>query len=148
MSLNPAGAAFLARALWTGGSRTPPFVRPSNVNRLSTTRSASGESHEKAESCGSSSDRPGDDAPSSGEPPHKCKKRLKEPPGAHGVSGVRRRSYTSKAAPADLKSYLWARYNDTKRLVHGKRRVPPAFASVSRTVRALAAGGGGDVCVL
>lgn len=126
-SLNPAGTA-LARTLWTAGNRTPPFVRSPNVNRLSTTCALSGEKAQdqtkEPQTLGSCSGRPADAAPPSREPPPRCAdKRPKEPLGA---TGVRRRSYTSTAVPVDQKSYLWARYNDMKRLVHGKRsRVPP-----------------------
>lgn len=132
MSLNTVGTA-LTRALWTRGNRTPPFVRSPKVNRLSTTCRVSGERKQgrektKEKSCGSCTDGPGDDVPTSSEPPHRYtagdKKPPQEPPGAPGVTGVRRRSHTSTAALVDQKSYMWARYNDTKRLVHGKQRVP------------------------
>uniref|UniRef100_H3D4S0 5'-nucleotidase domain containing 2 n=1 Tax=Tetraodon nigroviridis TaxID=99883 RepID=H3D4S0_TETNG len=39
----------------------------------------------------------------------------------------RRRSFTS-AVPADTKSYMWARYNDTKRLVH--ELIPPGACNL------------------
>ncbi len=135
MSFKTVGTA-LTRTLWTTGNRTPPLVRTQKVNRLSTTCRLSGggkQGREKTneQSCSSDSDRPSGDVPSSSEPPHRCttgeKKRPKEPVRAPGVTGVRRRSYTSTAAPVDLRSYLWSRYNDMKRLVHGKQRVPPPF---------------------
>lgn len=132
MSLNTVGTA-LTRTLWTGGNRTPPFVRSPKLNRLSTTCWVSGERKQgrektKEKSCESCTDGPRDDVPTSSEPAHRCtagdRKRPQEPLGTPGVTGVRRRSYTSTAAPVDQKSYMWARYNDTKRLVHGKQRVP------------------------
>lgn len=134
MSLKTVGTA-LTRALWTTGNRTPPLTRSPKVNRLSTSCRVSGErkqGHEKTkeQSCVSDSDRPSGDVPTPSEPPHKCTtgdKRLKEPVGAPGVTGVRRRSYTSNAAPVDQRSFLWARYNDMKRLVHGKQRVPSLY---------------------
>lgn len=131
MSLNTVGTA-LTRTVWTRGNRTPPFMRSPKVNRLSTTCWVSGERKQgrektKEKSCGSCTDGPREDVPTSSEPPHRCtagdKKRPQEPLGAPGVTGVRRRSYTSTAVPVDQKSYMWARYNDTKRLVHGKQRV-------------------------
>lgn len=131
-SLNTAGTA-LARTLWPKGNRTPPFVRSPKVNRLSTTCTAPGESKQgrektKEQSCGTCSDRPGDDVPPSGEPAQRCTAAEKRPKEPLGATGVRRRSYTSTAAPVDQKSYLWARYNDMKRLVHGKRsRGSPSF---------------------
>lgn len=129
MSLKTVGTA-LTRTLWTTGTRTPPRVQSPKVSRLSSACSGSAggaQPGNKELSCGSDSDRPGADVQSSAEPPHRAasadKKRPKEPAGAPGGAGVRRRSFTSRAAPADTRSYLWARYNDTKRLVHGKDTV-------------------------
>ncbi|XP_074499669.1 5'-nucleotidase domain-containing protein 2 [Sebastes fasciatus] len=135
----------LTRTLWTRGhSRTPPVARSHKVNRLSTTTcsrlSAGGkQSSERSQeqSCSSESDKPsGDVLPSSSSsskepppPPHSGdKKRPKEPVGAPGVTGVKRRSYTSTAAPAKKSTYLWARYNDTKRLVHDL--IPPGACNL------------------
>lgn len=128
MSFKAAGT-ILTRTLWTRGSRTPPVARSSRVNGLSSTCSGSEQQgREKTEAQSWSSDGPNGDGASASEPPHRCpsreKKRPKEPAGAPGVTGVRRRSFTSTAAPADLRSYFWTRYNDTKRLVHGKQRGP------------------------
>ena len=130
MSLKTVGTA-VTRILLTTGNRTPPLVRSPKVNRLSTTSTLSGEGkqgREKTKSFDSCSARPSEDGRSSSEPPHRCtsadKKRSKEPVGAPGVTGVRRRSFTSAtAAPVDKRSYLWARYNDMKKLVHGKQTV-------------------------
>lgn len=127
----------LTRTLWARGNKTPPLARSPRVNRLCTTCRISGGKKQgrdgtKEESCGLDSDRPTGDAPSPSDPLHRCtagdKKRAKEPLGAPGVCGVRRRSFTSTAAPVDQISYLWTRYNDMKRLVHGKQRAPhPSF---------------------
>nr|XP_046251901.1 5'-nucleotidase domain-containing protein 2 [Scatophagus argus] len=136
MSLKTAGIA-LTRTLWTRGNRTPPVVRSPKANRLSTSCRASagtkqGREKTKEQSCGSCTDRPSDDVPASSEPPHRCKtvdkKRAKEPVGAPGVTGVRRRSFTSITAPVDQRSYLWARYDDMKRLVHDL--IPPGACNL------------------
>lgn len=130
MAFNTVAAA-LGRALRSGGSATPPLLRSPKATRVFPSRMLSGASQQGGEvtkSSDSCTGGPESDAPSSGEAAHRCtpadKKRTKEPLGAPGVRGERRRSFTS-AAPADTKSYMWARYNDTKRLVHGKSRVPP-----------------------
>ncbi|XP_026222985.1 5'-nucleotidase domain-containing protein 2 [Anabas testudineus] len=132
MSLKTAGAV-LTRTLWARGSGTPPVARSSRVNGLSSTCSGGEQQgREKTEAQSRGSDGPNGDGPPAGEPPHRCpsrdKKRPKEPAGAPGVSGVRRRSYTSTAAPADLRSYFWTRYNDTKRLVHDL--IPPGACNL------------------
>lgn len=132
MSVKTVGTAF-TRTLWARGNRSPPLARSPRVNRLCTTCRISGGGKQgrdrtKGESCSSDSDRPTGDAPSSAETLHRCAKRAKEPVGAPGVCGVRTRSFTSTAVPMDQRSYLWTRYNDMKRLVHGKQRVaPPPF---------------------
>lgn len=138
MAFNTVAAVF-SRALRSGGNGTPALLRSPKVNRLSTSCSLSGGNEQQREvtkSSDSCTDRPGNDAPSSGEAANRCtpadKKRTKEPPGAPGVRGERRRCFTS-AAPADTKSYMWARYNDTKRLVHGKLRTRTFFPSTSPT---------------
>lgn len=124
--MSPSTVAAFSRALRAGGNGT--FARSPQINRLSTTCSLSGETQQGREVTQSrDSTRPSVDAHSAVEPPNRCPsadKKPKEPMGAPGVSGVRRRSYTSTAVPVDSKSFLWARYNDTKRLVHGKHRVP------------------------
>lgn len=124
MAFNVVAAVF-GRALRSGGNGTAPLLRSPKVNRLSTSCRLSGGNQQQSEvtkSSDSRTDRPGSDAPSSGEAANRCKPvdktRTKEAP---GVRGERRRSFTS-AAPADTKAYMWARYNDTKRLVHGKLR--------------------------
>ncbi|XP_044067368.1 5'-nucleotidase domain-containing protein 2 isoform X2 [Siniperca chuatsi] len=136
MSLKTVGTT-LTRTLWTTGNRTPPLARSPKVNRLSTTCRVTGERKQgrektKEQSCSSDSDRPSGDAPTSSEPLRRCttgdKKRPKDPVGAPGVTGERRRSYTSTAAPVDQKSYLWARYNDMKRLVHDL--IPPGACNL------------------
>ncbi|XP_034552470.1 5'-nucleotidase domain-containing protein 2 [Notolabrus celidotus] len=133
MSLKTVGTA-LTRTLWTRGNRTPPVIGSPKTSRLSSACREFGggkQGHEK--SCSSNSEKPPTaDVTSSSEPPHRCtkgeKKRAKEPVGAPGVSGVRRRSYTSNAAPADQRSYLWARYNDMKRMVHDL--IPPGACNL------------------
>lgn len=128
--------AVFIRALRSGGNGTPPLLRSAKLNGLSVSRTLSGGNQqdrevEKSSDPCTDTDRPGNDAPTSSEAAHKStpadKKGTK---GAPGVRGERRRSFTS-AAPADTKSYMWARYNDTKRLVHGKKRTPPPFTSTS-----------------
>ncbi|KAM9752670.1 5'-nucleotidase domain-containing protein 2 [Menidia menidia] len=130
MSFKTVGTA-LTRTLWTRGNRTPPVARSPRANRLSSScrgAAGTGQVGEAKQSCGPDSERPNRDAPSSAEPPHRGgaaeKKRPKESAGAPGVPGVRRRSFTSNAAPRDQRSYLWTRYNDMKRLVHDL--IPPA----------------------
>lgn len=129
----------LTRTLWTRGhSRTPPVARSHKVNRLSTTTcsrlSAGGkQSSERSQDQSSESDKPsGDVLPSSSSsrepPPQGGSKQPKEPVGAPGVTGVKRRSCTSTAAPAKKSTYLWARYNDTKRLVHDL--IPPGACNL------------------
>lgn len=132
MSLNTVGTT-ICRTLWTTGNRTPPFVRSPKVNRLSASRLASTDRKQgratKDESYGSCNERPGSDVPTSSDPAPRCKsgdkRQTKEHMGATGVSGVRRRSYTSTAVPVDQKSYLWTRYGEMKRLVHGKQTTSP-----------------------
>lgn len=133
MSLKTVGTA-LTRTLWTSGSRTPPVSRATKVNRLSTTSGGPGGRQQglentKEQSCSSESDRPREDVQSPSEAAQRRtpadKKRSKEPVGTRGVTGVKRRSYTSNAAPLDRKSFLWNRYNDMKRLVHGKQKHRP-----------------------
>lgn len=135
MAFNTVAAVFI-RALRSGGNGTPPMLRSAKLNGLTVSRTLSGGNQQDREVAKSSdpctdTDRPGNDTPTSSEAAHKStpadKKGTK---GAPGVRGERRRSFTS-AAPADTKSYMWARYNDTKRLVHGKKSTPPPFTSTS-----------------
>lgn len=132
MSLNSVGAT-ISRSLRATAARTPPFARSPEVGRLSASRWASTDrsegraAKEGRQSQGESGtpDGPGRDVPASSEPQSRCppgeKRKSKEHTGARGVGGGRSRSFTSRALPADHKSYLWARYNEMKRLVHGKR---------------------------
>lgn len=144
MALNTVAAVFI-RALRSGGNGTPPLLRSAKMNGLSASRTLSGgnpqdrEVAKSSDSC-TDTDRPGTDAPTSSEAAHRPtpadKKGTK---GAPGVRGERRRSFTS-AVPADTKSYMWARYNDTKRLVHGKMSPPdllPAHPPRPTAARAL-----------
>lgn len=140
MAFNTVAAAF-SRALRSGGNGTAPLLRPAKVNGLSASRTLSGGNQQdrqvakSSDSC-ADTDRPGDNAPASSEAAHRPtpadKKGTKEPVRAPGVGGERRRSFTS-TVPADPKSYMWARYNDTKRLVHGKLRDPTTTTTSSST---------------
>ncbi|XP_023154476.3 5'-nucleotidase domain-containing protein 2 [Amphiprion ocellaris] len=125
MSLKTVGTA-LTRTILARGNGTPPVARSTKASRISTSCSLladrqQGQSHERI------SGRPTGDAPSPSEPPHTRtaadKKRAPETVGAPGVPGVKRRSFTSDAAATDQRAYLWARYNDLKRLVHDL--IPP-----------------------
>lgn len=124
MSLKTVGTA-LTRSLWSRGNGTPPLPRNPKASRLSTTCGAFGDHGEKSR-------HQSGEAPSPGEHPHKCAsgdtKRPKESMRGPGVTGVRRRSFTSNAAPMDQRSYLWTRYNDLKRLVYGKNTPPPPLS--------------------
>nr|XP_020467469.1 5'-nucleotidase domain-containing protein 2 [Monopterus albus] len=133
MSLRRVGTA-LTRTLWTRENKSTPVATSSKVNGLCTTCKGAqqGRGTTKEQSCSSDTGRPNGDVLCSSEQPHRCaageKKRSKEPAGAPGVTGVRRRSYTSTAAPVDQRSYLWTRYNDTKRLVHDL--IPPGSCNL------------------
>lgn len=118
----------LSRALWNNGSRTPPLARSSKVSAFSTRCELPGgqTSGEKTfrndQGCGSNSCTAVAAVPSSSTTAtpaahrHQVvgKKRYEE---SLAVSG---RSYSSTALKLDNKTYLWARYNEMKRLVHGK----------------------------
>lgn len=122
MSLKTASTS-LCRTLWARGSRTPPVGRSPEGSRVCTTSCRELGGTEQLQQEEKNNQNGGEHSCS--EPPHsKCpsgdKKRLKEAVGAPGVPGVRRRCFTSKAAPKDQTSYLWTRYNDMKRLVYGK----------------------------
>ncbi|XP_013866412.1 5'-nucleotidase domain-containing protein 2 [Austrofundulus limnaeus] len=128
MSLKTASTT-LSRALWTRGNRTPPVGRSPKGSRLSSTscRELGGTTLRQEEKNNQSGgEQSSQSSHGSGEPPHSPsgdKRRLKEAVGAPGVPGVRRRCFTSKAAPMDQTSYLWTRYNDMKRLVYDL--IPP-----------------------
>lgn len=115
MSLKTAGCV-LSRSLWTRGRRSSS--RSPRGDRLASTCCGSApekgcDGKTKAQSCGGGSVG-SQSAPVGGN------KKPEEPVGAAGVSGVRGRSYFTNAAPTDQRSYLWARYHDMKRLVHGE----------------------------
>ncbi|XP_056279635.1 5'-nucleotidase domain-containing protein 2 isoform X2 [Pseudoliparis swirei] len=132
MSFKAVSAA-VTRTLWTRGHGIPPLARSPKVNRLSTTcslltvRKQGGEPHEQ--SCSADSDGANGDVHVSSEPPHRCntgeEKRAKGPA---GVPDVKNRPNASTAAPVNKTSYLWARYNDTKRLVHDL--IPPGACNL------------------
>lgn len=118
----------LSRALRSSGNHGSPLVAGSaNGSRLSSTcGSCGGKGEEETEqSCSSDPERPSGDVHSScsESAPAEAKTRPKKKVGGSGVGGVRGRSFTSTAAPIDQVSYLWSRYNDMKRLVHGRHRV-------------------------
>ncbi|KAF7660690.1 hypothetical protein LDENG_00277650 [Lucifuga dentata] len=136
MSLKTARST-LTRALWTRGNRTPPLARACKANRFSTTcglcgSGKQGREKQQEQSCGSASNEQSQDQRSSSEPPHKCppggKKRPEEPPGVPGVGGDTGRLFSSAAPSLDPKFYLWARYNETKRLVHDL--IPPGACNL------------------
>ncbi|XP_054628426.1 5'-nucleotidase domain-containing protein 2 [Dunckerocampus dactyliophorus] len=118
------------RTLWTGGNRFPLLTRSTKLNRVCIThgvctgQTLQGHDGTKESSCFSG--RSGD-VPQCSEPPLRAtttaRQLPEEPAGVPGVTGVRKRSYTSNAAPLDQKSYLWARYNELKRMVH--ELIPP-----------------------
>lgn len=128
----------LSRALRSSGNHGSPLVAGSaNGSRLSSTcGSCGGKGEEETEqSCSSDPERPSGDVHSScsESAPAEAKTRPKKKVGGSGVGGVRGRSFTSTAAPIDQVSYLWSRYNDMKRLVHGRHSVlfstPPPSSS-------------------
>lgn len=131
MSVKTLGSA-LTRTLWAKGNRTAPGTRSPKGNSLSTTcrglaKGKHGCENTKEQSCGSHTGRPSGDVLPFTEPPRAPavgNMKPDEPVGAPGVSGVRGRSYFTNAAPMDQRTYLWARYHDMKRLVHGKLLVP------------------------
>ena len=126
-------SSVLGRSLWSSGSsgsRSPAASGCSSVLRLSGAAGAAGGAGGAGGSSSSDPDRPGADVPSSTELPG-AKKRPKGPVGAPGVGAVRRRSYTSVAAPLDKRSFLWARYSDLRRLVHGKSPSDPRVSPES-----------------
>ncbi|TNN74828.1 5'-nucleotidase domain-containing protein 2 [Liparis tanakae] len=132
MSFKAVSAA-VTRTLWTRGHGIPPLARSPKVNRLSTTcslltvRKQGGEPHEQ--SCSDDSDGANGDVQVSSEPPHRCETgEEKRAAGPAGVPGVKKRPNASTAAPVNKTSYLWARYNDTKRLVHDL--IPPGACNL------------------
>lgn len=133
MSLNTVGATISRSLRATGTTRKPLLVRSPEVGRISASRWASTDNSEgRAVKVGRQSqgesatpDGPGSEVPASREPqsfrcPPGDKRKGKEHTGAPGVGGGKKRSFTSRALPADRKTNLWARYNEMKRLVHGK----------------------------
>ncbi|XP_036389009.1 5'-nucleotidase domain-containing protein 2 isoform X2 [Megalops cyprinoides] len=127
----------LGRALWQKSSKTPCPSRTVKMQAFACGSVASGivdgqgKCYVNGANCGSN---PGatDSAtsaslsPSSSSPAHRRqvvgKKRSEESP---SVSG---RSYSSNAPRFDPKTYLWARYNEMKRLVHDL--IPPGVCNL------------------
>ncbi|XP_068997333.1 5'-nucleotidase domain-containing protein 2 [Embiotoca jacksoni] len=129
MSMKTLGSA-LTRTLWAKGNSTPPLTRSPKVNRLSTTCRVNGDTQQDTatkQSCSSVSDRPTTSSEPSRMSTAGDKKRPKEPVvGTPG--GAKRRSHTSTTFSVDQKSFLWSRYNETKRLVHDL--IPPGACSL------------------
>lgn len=103
-------AGILGRVLLQSGNRTPPLARSLKLQNYS-----------KCSSCGVSNQE-GKSKP--------CTSASPTSPAAHRhqVGGKKRteetltlsgRSYSSTALKVDQKTYLWARYSEMKRLVHG-----------------------------
>ncbi|KAM8829880.1 5'-nucleotidase domain-containing protein 2 isoform 1-T1 [Synchiropus picturatus] len=115
----------VASAVWAMGSR--PATRSPHLNTLSTSCAVSaggqhGRGNPKESSRAEATVHSGE-LPRAREPPGAASpaaKRLAKPGGA---PSARTRSLSSTPAPLDQKSYLWARYNDMKRLVH--ELIPP-----------------------
>lgn len=133
MSLNTVGATISRSLRATGTTRTPSFARSHEIGRVCASRWVSTDgsegraAEEGRQSRGESATPggPGSEVPASREPQTlKCppgdKKKGKEQTRAPGVGGGKKRPFTSRALPADRKTRLWARYNEMKRLVHGK----------------------------
>lgn len=106
----------LGRALLQSGNRTPPLVRSRKLQNYSS----------KCGSCGVTNQEGKREEKS-------CKPCASGPPTSpaihrHAVGGKKRieekmtlsgRSYSSTALKVDQRAYLWARYNEMKRLVQG-----------------------------
>lgn len=134
MSLHTVGATISRSLRATSTTRTPPFVRPPDASRLAASRWASTDKSEgraikeERQSQGDSTTPggPHSEVPASREPqglgcPPGDKSKAKEHTGAPRVGGGKKRAFTSRALRTDRKTSLWARYNDMKRLVHGKQ---------------------------
>ena len=111
----------LSRALWNNGSRTPPPARSKKSNCVFTICDEySGfqrAEEKKCEGCESGSCRSDPAVLSPSAPSAPAVHSLKRPEEPVAVLG---RSYSSTALKVDHKTYLWARYNEMKRLVHGE----------------------------
>lgn len=131
MSLNTVGAT-ISRSLRATSNRT------AEVGRLSASRWASSDTSDgraakpgrQSQGKAGAPDGPGRAtaaaaaAAASSEPQSPRRKKSKEHTGGPGVG--RSRPFTSRALPSDHQSYLWARHNEMKRLVHGKRTSCPS----------------------
>ncbi|XP_061840360.1 5'-nucleotidase domain-containing protein 2 [Nerophis lumbriciformis] len=120
----------LSRTIWTtGGNRN--LARPPKLNGVNLTRAVSTgrlvQSHDGTKEQTSYLSEASSDGPQCSQPTlgasTAARQLSEEPAGASGVTGVRRQSFTTNAAPVDQKSYLWARYNDLRRMVH--ELIPP-----------------------
>ncbi|KAG5837868.1 hypothetical protein ANANG_G00217590 [Anguilla anguilla] len=129
--------ANLGRALWQRSNKTPPFPRSVKIQALACGSLGSGMSGNEGGKCCKSGPNCGStqisaaaaspsQSPSPPSPAHRHqvvgKMRSEE---SLGVSG---RSYSSTAPQVDPKTYLWARYNEMKRLVHDL--IPPGVCNL------------------
>lgn len=132
MSLNTVGATISRSLRATSTTRAAPLVRPPDVCRLSVSRWASTDGSEgratveglQRQGDSAKPDGPGSETAASREPqgprgPPGDKRKGKERAGTPG--GGKKRPFTSRALRVDCKTSLWLRYNEMKRLVHGKR---------------------------
>ncbi|XP_076023015.1 5'-nucleotidase domain-containing protein 2 [Genypterus blacodes] len=136
MSLNTVGST-LTRALRSRAGGVPTLVKSCIAVRFAGTcglgeGGKQGGGKAQGRSCCSASNCPNGVECSPGEAPHRCppgaKKRPEESPGAPNAAVVSGRSFCSTAASVDPKSYLWARYNDTRRMVHDL--IPPGACNL------------------
>lgn len=101
MSLKKVGT--ITRALWNNGNRTP-LVRSSNGSStrcdVNGTQGSEKHNHDNEQRCGSNS--------------------YKSTTGAASSSAAHRKQVGTPTLKVDQKTYLWARYNEMRRLVHGK----------------------------
>ncbi|KAG5282289.1 hypothetical protein AALO_G00054350 [Alosa alosa] len=115
----------LGRALLQSGNRTPPLVRSRKLQNYSSKCSSCGVTNQEGKykqtngkPCSSGSPT----SPAVHRHPVGGKKRTEE---KLSLSG---RSYSSTALKVDQRAYLWARYNELKRLVHDL--IPPGVCTL------------------
>ncbi|KAL7884262.1 hypothetical protein AOLI_G00070320 [Acnodon oligacanthus] len=124
MSLQRVGG--LGRALWQSGSRTPPLARKDrnfSGKRLAPCAACSAEQTCRAGLCkGASPPAVPPASPAGARHQIGGKARSEE---SLNVSG---RSFSSTALTVEQTSYLWARYNEMKRLVHDL--IPPGVCNL------------------
>ncbi|KAK6303451.1 hypothetical protein J4Q44_G00259050 [Coregonus suidteri] len=120
----------LGRALWQNGSRTPPLSRSSKIRNFSTSRELkSGEKKCKDQSCESNCRSAAMPLPAAcSSTPAAQRHQVGGKKGPEEPLTVSGRSYSSTAPKADHRTYLWARYNEMKRLVHDL--IPPSVCNL------------------